>query len=129
LRHAIETTFGTTAKGDAVAALYTGNIARALASLAPALARDAENLQIYALKSLRTNMAKLGHVCRMHLKRYGPKEPVIGCQGGLWKSDVYRSEFVQALPLWCEIPPERVLFDLPEPVFGAAAIAGSLRVD
>ncbi len=124
---AIEDAFGTRSRSEAIARLYSKpDIAGRLASLAPALARDAENGAIYALKSLRTNMAKLAHVTRQHLKRYGPAEPVIGCQGGLWKSPAYRKAFVEAVPLWCELPPERVVFDLPEPALGAAALARKL---
>lgn len=127
---AVEQAFGTRSRNDAVAALYASpGLAGRVASLAPALATDAANEEIYALKSLRTNMAKLAHVCRMHLKRYGPEDPVIGCQGGLWASPAYRVAFVDALPLWCEISPDKVLFDLPAPVFGAAAIARRSLVD
>jgi N-acetylglucosamine kinase-like BadF-type ATPase len=127
LCEAIEGAFGTRSRGEAIAALYAQpGIAGRLASLAPALAHDAENGAIYALKSLRTNMAKLAHVARRHLRRYEPLEPIIGCQGGLWKSPAYRKAFVEAVPLWCELPPERVVFDLPEPALGAAALARRL---
>ncbi|MEO7453165.1 MAG: BadF/BadG/BcrA/BcrD ATPase family protein [Fimbriimonadales bacterium] len=126
LASAIEAAFGTRLRSDAVAELYSGQIAQRLASLAPALAADAEEDAIYALKSLRVNMAKLAHVCRQHLKRYGPTDPIIGCQGGLWSSPVYRSAFLDAVPLWCELPAESVVFDLPKPVMGAVAIARSL---
>jgi len=127
LCEAIERAFGTRSRGEAIAALYAQpGIAGRLASLAPALAHDAENGAIYALKSLRTNMAKLAHVARQHLRRYEPLEPIIGCQGGLWKSPAYRKAFVEAVPLWCELPPERVVFDLPEPALGAASLARKL---
>jgi hypothetical protein len=126
LASAIEAAFGTRSRSDAVAELYSGKIARRLASLAPALAADAEDQAIYALKSLRVNMAKLAHVCRQHVRRYGPGDPVIGCQGGLWSSHVYRNAFLEAVPLWCELPPESVVFDLPKPVLGAVSIARSL---
>ncbi|MDQ2986590.1 MAG: hypothetical protein M3R13_07695 [Armatimonadota bacterium] len=130
LASAVEHAFGTRCRSDAIAALYASpGLAGRVASLAPALVTDAANQEIYALKSLRTNMAKLAHVCRQHLKRYGPENPVIGCQGGLWASPVYRRAFVDALPLWCEISPDKVLFDLPAPVFGAAAIARRSHVD
>lgn len=127
LSSAVKAAFGTRSRSEAIAALYESDgIARRLASLAPALAEDAENQAIYALKSLRVNMAKLAHVCRQHLKRYGQAQPILGCQGGLWASPVYRRAFQEAVPLWCELPPDAVLFDLPSPVHGAAAIAQRL---
>jgi N-acetylglucosamine kinase-like BadF-type ATPase len=127
LARAVDQTYGTSSKGEAIAAVYgSASIAKSLAALAPALAADAEMGAVYALKSLRTNMAKLAHVCKQHVRRYGPIDPVIGCQGGLWKSPVYRRAFVEAVPLWVEIPTENVLFDLPEPVYGAAALAEDL---
>jgi N-acetylglucosamine kinase-like BadF-type ATPase len=129
LEEAVENAFGTRSKSEAIADLYSGGIATKLASLAPALAADAANQAIYALKSLRTNMAKLAHLCRQHLKRYGPASPVIGCQGGLWNSSIYREAFLDAVPLWCELSADSVKFDLDEPVEGAARLARSLLVD
>lgn len=127
LAAAVQDAFGTRTRSEATAELYRGgNIAGRLASLAPALASDAEAGAIYALKSLRINMAKLAHVCRQHIKRYGHGQPTLGCQGGLWTSGVYRRAFAEAVPLWCEMPAENVLFDLPPPVHGAAAIARRL---
>ena len=118
---------GGVTRSEAIAELYRGgNIAGRLASLAPALAADAEAGAIYALKSLRINMAKLAHVCRQHIKRYGHEQPTLGCQGGLWTSGVYRRAFAEAVPLWCEMPADNVLFDLPPPVHGSAAIARRL---
>lgn len=127
LCRAIEKAFGTRSPNEAIAVLYgQPGLAGRLASLAPSLAQDAENGAIYALKSLRTNMAKLAHVVWQHLKRYAPAEPVIGCQGGLWRSHAYRRALVEAVPLWCKLPPENVVFDLPEPVYGAVALARKL---
>jgi len=127
LRQAIEDTFGTQSQTEVIAKLYREpDIAARLASLARALAADADNGAVYALKSLRINMAKLAHVVRQHMRRYPTREPIIGCQGGLWKAAAYRRAFLEAVPLWCELPPERVLFDLPEPVFGAVALARKL---
>ena len=126
LAAAIEETFGTRSRSEAVAALYAGPVAVRLASLAPVLAQDAEEDAIYALKSLRVNMAKLAHVCRQHLRRYGPADPIIGCQGGLWASTAYRQAFLDAIPLWCELPADAVRFDLPAPVYGAAAMARNI---
>jgi N-acetylglucosamine kinase-like BadF-type ATPase len=124
LLDAVEAAFGTTGRAEAVAALYRDGVSSArLASLAPALAADAQDKAIYALKSLRVNMAKLAHVCRQHIRRYQIQRPVIGCQGGLWKSPEFRKAFLEAVPLWCEMPVEHVLFDLPAPVFGAASLA------
>jgi N-acetylglucosamine kinase-like BadF-type ATPase len=127
LATAVQDAFGTQTRSEAIAELYrAGDIGGRLASLAPALAADAEAGAIYALKSLRINMAKLAHICRQHIRRYGHEHPKIGCQGGLWTSGVYRQAFVDAVPLWCEMPAEDVLFDLPPPVHGAAAIAQKL---
>jgi N-acetylglucosamine kinase-like BadF-type ATPase len=130
LTEAVESAFGTTKKPEVIAALYAGgSIPTRLASLAPALAADADRGAIYALKSLRTNMAKLAHVCRQHVRRYGPDEPTLGCQGGLWASTIYRQAFLDAVPLWLEMPLDRVRFDLRAPVFGAARLARKALVD
>ncbi|MBA3727242.1 MAG: hypothetical protein H0W86_12615 [Armatimonadetes bacterium] len=125
----VTSAFGSAKKSEVIMAVYAAeDKAKRIAGLAEPFAEDALRGTLYALKSLRIHTSKLAHVVSQHLRQYHSKlkSARIGCQGGLWSSDVFRDIFAERLGFWCKVDDILVDFDLPAPVYGAAEIARRL---
>lgn len=126
LEQGILLSFGSLKKSEIIERLYLAPDApRLVASLFEVFCKDAENRAIYALKSLRIQTSKLAHIVSQHLRQYHPelRRVHIGCQGGVWSTQLLRDAFTEQLAFWCKVDELEVDYDPPAPVFGAAELA------
>ncbi|HRK20338.1 MAG TPA: BadF/BadG/BcrA/BcrD ATPase family protein [Fimbriimonadaceae bacterium] len=100
-RSLIEKQFGSTQENEVLAGLYRGGAPAArLAKLAPAISRDANAGEPYALLALREQTAHLASILRSHADRYhkGATELRICLAGGLWEaSPIFQSQLEMAV--------------------------------
>lgn len=130
LREAVQEAFGVTRRAEVIAALYRANDApRRLASMLKAFAGDAEAGALYALKALKVHAGKLAHLLAIHVREALPAERrqlFVACQGGLWRFPVLCHAFAEQVRFWVDADSVELDFEPPEPVLGAAKLAGRL---
>lgn len=130
LREAVQEAFGATRRGEVIASLYASSDApRRLASLLKAFAEDAEAGALYALKAMKVHAGKLAHLLAIHVREALPPERrqlLVACQGGLWRYPVLCHAFAEQVRFWVDADSIELDFEPPEPVFGAAKLAGRL---
>lgn len=129
LADAVMANFGTINTEELIRKVYEpGFSPKGISSLAEVLATDASKSSIYALKALRIHFGKLAHVVSIHLRQYHDelRKVSIGCQGGIWKSQVFRDAFEEQLRFWCMVDSLDVDFEPRLPVYGAVEIAKRL---
>lgn len=129
LANAVRESFGTINSEELIQKVYEFGVSpRSIATLAQAFAEDAKRSSIYALKALRIHFGKLAHIVSIHLRQYhdGVRTVSVGCQGGIWKSQVFRDAFEDQLRFWCMVDSIFVEFEPRLPVYGAVDIAKRL---
>jgi len=130
LREAVQEAFGVTRRAEVIAALYASNDApRRLAAMLKAFAGDAEAGAMYALKAMKVHAGKLAHLLAIHVREALPLERrqlLVACQGGLWRYPVLCRAFAEQVRFWVDADSVELDFEPPEPVLGAAKLAGRL---
>jgi len=97
----IDKQFESLIENEVLATLYRGGAPAArLAKLAPALARDAQSGEPYAVQALKEQTAAMASIVRIHFERFHRQKRTLNIclAGGLWEaSPVFQSQLEAAL--------------------------------
>ncbi len=121
--------FGTMNREEVVAKCYSlENMPLEISKLAKIVSSDAQKSQLYALKAMRIHFGKLAHLVSIHIRKFHEEEKilVVGCQGGMWNSQVFRDGFEEQLRFWCGDAIGYVDFEVESPVKGAIRLGRRL---